>query len=384
MPFSGDVFTLPNGGTNASPGQIIQSAVWNSLFGDIQTGFTQVMSQLTSTNSLRNLLFENGSFDVWQRGTGGTASIAVGASTTAYTADRWYLTTGANQASAVSQQVGLTTGSQFCGRVQRNNAQTGVTAMRFAWPFEAYESAVAAGKFVTLQAIIATGANWSPTNGTLTYNLYCGTGAVGKRNATPYTNETTPITGSINLAQGNAGTALVIRSTVIIPANTVQMELQVSWTPVGTAGANDWFAVDDVQLEVNNSPATWTTTSYDRAPFDVCINECYRYYYKSAGYTVAPAAASLPGALSITTAAATKFSTFYELPTRMRIAPATVTCYNPNTGTANQWFDSTTSVNLTAAVVATLTGDCGISITGATASAAEHLCLLHVTADASI
>ena len=79
MPFSGNVFTLPAGATNATPGQIIQSAVWNNIHSDIQTGLTQVMSQLTALMTGRNLLRGNGSFEVWQRGT----SISQAASLTA-------------------------------------------------------------------------------------------------------------------------------------------------------------------------------------------------------------------------------------------------------------------------------------------------------------
>jgi hypothetical protein len=50
----------------------------------------------------RNILI-NGDCEVWQRGAGGSASIAVAASTTAYTCDMAYLTANANEASVVSQ-----------------------------------------------------------------------------------------------------------------------------------------------------------------------------------------------------------------------------------------------------------------------------------------
>lgn len=47
MPFNvfTSQFTMVNGATNASNGQIIQAPVWDSIFSDIQTGLTQCFTQ---------------------------------------------------------------------------------------------------------------------------------------------------------------------------------------------------------------------------------------------------------------------------------------------------------------------------------------------------
>ena len=48
MPFSGNVYTPPPGAENAAPGQVVQSAVWNSIFTDIATALTAVMNQFNA------------------------------------------------------------------------------------------------------------------------------------------------------------------------------------------------------------------------------------------------------------------------------------------------------------------------------------------------
>jgi hypothetical protein len=167
----------------------------------------QTVSQAILANALghANIAGRNGGFEVWQRGT----SVAVAASTIAYTCDGVYLATGANQACTVSQQAGLTNGSRYCARVQRNSGQTGTGALRFAMPLDIDELLKAAGRALEMIFTVSTGANWSPTSGTLNYAIYFGTGAVAKRNGSAYTGETAPISGSINLAQSAAAQQVV-------------------------------------------------------------------------------------------------------------------------------------------------------------------------------
>ena len=70
MPFSGVVFANVSGAETAAPGQIVQSTVWNNIHTDYGTALTQLMSQMTTLVSNRNILEANGSADVWQRGAG--------------------------------------------------------------------------------------------------------------------------------------------------------------------------------------------------------------------------------------------------------------------------------------------------------------------------
>ena len=118
----------------------------------------------------------NGDFQVWQRGAGGSASFAVSASTTVYTADRWQVSVGASTATTVAQTAGATSGSYLC-KVQRNSGQTGTAVMYLCTSLTRDMCVGAAGNVVTLSFQAAAGINFSPTSGNITVTVYSGTGS---------------------------------------------------------------------------------------------------------------------------------------------------------------------------------------------------------------
>lgn len=277
-----------------------------------------------------------GSFDIWQRGAGNSASIAVAASTTAYTADRWYLTTGANQASTVAAAAGIATGSYKAAKVQRNNGQTGTGTMRFAIPLDLSCAAQIAGSYVCVSFTAKSGANWSPTSGTLTWALYCGTTATAaKRNASSYTGETTPISTSSNLT--TTATRYQATSSAALGTTVAQAELQFNWAPTGTAGADDSFTIDDVQIEIV-AGATSTASDFEFVAIAQQFAHAQRHYWKSYSYDVAPATSlgSSPGSQKLFWACSsgTQWGFPFLLPTRMRSTP-TLTAYD-SAGTADR------------------------------------------------
>jgi len=388
MPFGANSATFANvsGASNAVAGDIVQSAVWDNIHIDYSAAFTQVMSQLISMTTCRNALYMNGGFEVWQRGAGSSASIAVAGSTIAYTADRWYLNAqGAQQASVVSAQAGLTNGSNLAGRVLINNGQLGTSQMIFGYPLDTDEIARLRGSKVSFTATVKAGANWSPTSGTLVVTVYCGTGAVGKRNVTPYTNETTALTISTNLTPGGAVTTITGNSSAVIPTTTTQMEMQFSWNPSGTTGVANSFDVDDVQLEPQTSATTWTPTAYDRLPFWEMYTACQRHYYKSFNYGVAPAqAAGGAGAWMWGSQVANiAFAMQITFPVVMRVT-ASVTSFNPTNANAN-WNNLTSTADITASIDPnTRVSQTQVVITGVSVSAAAQNVGIHVTASAGI
>lgn len=223
--------------------------------------------------SYRNIVGRNAGMEVWQRGT----SVAVAASTTAYTADGWYLATGANQASTVSRVAGLTDSSVYAAQVARNAGQTGTGIMRWSFALDTDEVYKLRNKATVLSFSVKAGANWSPTSGTLSYALYVGTGAVAKRSGSAYTGETTPITGSVNLTPGGAAQTVISAITSALPTNITCAELQFSWTPTGTAGANDWFSLDDMQVEVVPTGVTAVTPVFERSDYGTDLSCCMRH-----------------------------------------------------------------------------------------------------------
>lgn len=339
---------------------------------------------VASSGGSRNALI-NGAALVWQRGAGGSASIAVAASTVAYADDRWYLATGANQASAVSQQTGPT-GFQYASRVQRNNGQTGTGQMVYAQALDADKIAELAGSTCVLSGFVSTGANWSPSSGTLSWKVYCGTGSPAKRNGSAYTGETSPISGSMNIAQGASSAALSATSGSLsgaIPSNTKQMEVQFFWTPSGTAGANDWFQITGRRLEPGTSAGNFDATEMD---FTLELVRCGKFYQKTFPYATAPAQnAGTIGALAMASQsnASNKAYCYWAFPVRMRAAPS-MTYYNPSAANAN-WRDTTGSSDRTAGT-SSFTSDGGVLAVETTAGTMinSNIYAVHAQADAEI
>lgn len=383
---AGGTYTQVSGAITAAAGQVIQSAVWNNIHADLGNALTALGTCLVTSPTPRNILHANGGLELWQRGAGGAASIAVGAGTTAYGADRWYLTTGANQAHVVSQQAGLNAASQWCAQVQRTAGQTGVTAMTFGYPLDTEEVVRMRGKKVGLAFLAATGANWSPASGTLVATLYVGTGAAAKRGA-GFTGETNVLSVSSNIAAGTSAAAYGGISSAVVPANATQGEVQFTWTPTGTAGTNDWFQLDDVMLDSSAAASQGLQVQYERLPFDFQLAACRQHFWKTFGYSVAPAQAVGAGtgelmAMAGKAGAAAQFLPFRH-PVRMRATPA-LTLYSPAT-TSAQVYDETAGSYSTSSSYSGLTTEGGyVTATGAAGAAVGDLLGVHITVDAGI
>lgn len=286
---SGGIWTIsPDFPALAELGSISNPSAKQVWIFDPSTGIYNVVSAATLGAALiadqmnfRNIAIANGGFEIWQRGT----SIAVAASTTAYTADRWYIKTGANQASTVSRQTGNVVRSQYAARVQRDSGQTGTGAMYFAMPLDTDELVRLREKQAVLSFNVSAGANWSPTSGELTYKVYCGTGSVAKRGSSAYTGETNPISGTVNLSQGQSATVYSSAISSAIGSGITQAEIQFTWTPTGTAGANDWFQIDDVQIETVPTGTVTFSPIVERADTHFYLQRCRKMFRRQQGYS---------------------------------------------------------------------------------------------------
>jgi len=379
------VYTPASGALTATPGQVVQSAVWDAIFTDMTSAFTAAVQMTQGTYGQRNIIGANGGMEIWQRGAGGSASIAVAASNTAYTADRWYLTVGANQASTVAQVTGLVSGSRFAGKVQRNAAQTGTGTPVFGFPLDSDECASIQGQIVALSFTAKAGANWSPTSGTLSLQVPVGTGTPVK-NVVGYTNQTTVISSSVNLT--TTATRYFFVSSVV-PTTTTQAEVGFFWTPTGTAGADDSFTIDDVQLEVLPS-ATSPIAGYERWPFERSLAACKRHYRKTFPYSVAPAqTGGVPGSATLVEQAATASGFWWShTPVPLR-ATATYTTFNPSqagSGAQDLTQGASLAVSIDAAGMNSAEGIMiYVSASGGTiTAAAKDIVAIHIQADAGI
>lgn len=377
MPFSGNTYTGPSGSTSAAAGQVVQSAVWNNIHTDLATALTTLMTQMnTNLQGLQNLMAPNGGFNVWQRG----SSVAIAASTTGYTADRWYITTGANQASTISSATDLGTDvtPNHAAKVARNAGETGTTAIVFGYPFDSDEVYRMRGQYLSFKCLAKAGANWSPTSGTLTVTAAFGTGAAAKRGA-GFTSETVLFTTTSNLTPGGSAATISYTSAAVVPLTAVQGELQFTWTPVGTAGADDSVTIDDCALVMGT-----LVQDYQDIPFAMSLDLCKRFYQKSFPYSVTPAqAAGQLGSVYAISAAASQVASYIKFAPELRSSPS-VTFFNPS-ATTSTWVDLTTSVSVTASCHNSVLSAAGMGLyTINSISAANHTLMLHYSADASI
>lgn len=331
-------------------------------------------SQLTNLGAVldfRNVAFGNGGFDIWQRGAGGAAAISVAASSTAYTADRWFLQTQANQASVVTQIAGITARSRYSAAVQRVPGQTGTGVMAYSYPLTTEEVIRLRGQRISLQAALQATANWSPVSGALGVAVFFGTGAQGKRGLGSFTSETVAINTSINLPAGGAVQNLVVTSAGTVPANATQGEIQFYWTPVGTAGAADEFIIDDVQLEAGTA-----ATAFERVPAIVSLVDCLKFYRKTFPYTTAPAQNAGTLGAFYAVASGTSLGVNWYLGAPMHASP-TMGLYSPNAASPN-W--STNGVSPTSS---STPSDTVITILGAGATD-QNGYFIHATADSGL
>lgn len=277
----------------------------------------------------RNIIGRCGGFEVWSHGT----SIAVAAGSSGYTADGWSLATNASQNHTVSRQTGLRDGSQYCARVQRDAGQTGTAANTFQAALDTDELYRLRNKTCQLRFTVAAGSNWSPTNGALSYAIYSGTGAGPARRTVAYTGEVAGMNGTINLTPG--GAAVDVASALgTLGAAITQATVFFAWTPTGTAGANDWFAVDDVHIE--EAPVV---PDFERRPLEAELASCRRHYLRISGFVGTIAS----GYNRSTTVQRVTIS--FKVP--MRVAPTSINFVNAGSFSVIHGVTSTAVTNIT-------------------------------------
>ena len=214
----------------------------------------------------------NSAFQIWQRGTSFTST----AETTANIADRWTAYTGSTGRTVTRQATNDTTNLpniQYCVRYQRNSGVTNTSAQYLSNTFETINSIPYAGKTVTLSFYARAGANYSATSNALSVELRTGTGT------------------DQNIYSGFTGTAYAVTSsatltttwqrfsfTGTVGATATQLAVALIASPTGTAGANDYFEVTGVQIDIGNVALPFRTNG---ATIQGELAACQRYYEKS-------------------------------------------------------------------------------------------------------
>ena len=250
----------------------------------------------------------NSAMQCWQRGT----SFAV--STGTYTADRWqgYRSVAG---STISRQTTSDTTNlpniQYSLRVQRDSGNTSTAAINVAQSLESVNSIPFAGKTITLSFYARSGANYSSASSALGVQIYSGTGTDQNVLTAGYTGSATPVNSTATLTT----TWQRFTYTGAIASTATELGLVLFNTPVGTAGANDFFEITGVQIDIGSVALPFRTYA---ATIQGELAACQRYYQRFGGET---AYQTLGSSYNVST---TKTNAIIALPVPMRVIPTSL------------------------------------------------------------
>jgi len=251
----------------------------------------------------------NGGMDVWQRGT-----TIVGTSGIPHTADRWQVTrTGATGYTTTRQATNDTTNLpniQYCARVQRDSGNTNTSLLGAFYSMESSDSIRFAGQAATLSFWARKGANFSQASSGLTVEFSQGTG-------TDQNIISGGFTGKTNVGGGTATLTTTWQRftyTGTVATTTTQLGLQFYYTPVGTAGADDFFEITGVQVELGSVPTVFKRSNGSGGTIQGELAACQRYYYRATSTGSSMFSMAQCGTTTLSLG-------FLSYPTTMRIAP---------------------------------------------------------------
>lgn len=295
-------------------GVISNVAIGNDVADLVSSGAVPLAAH--PSPNFRNLL-DGADFTIapWQRNVAGLASAGAIATpianTATYFADRWFHIGGASSSITPSK----VTDTAFPGfstalKVQRTAANTDTTAIVTAQVLESVDCIRAQGQFMTFSILAKAGANFS--GGTLTISIVGGTGAnqsAANLAAGSWTGQTTlatlAVTPNLNYQRFAVSTAS------LVPATITEIGVLVTFTPTGTAGADDSFSMLMAQLELGSAASPW-----ERRDVQVELEICQRY----AWIVAEPASGVFVASGNMTST--TNASLIVPLPVQMWKAPA--------------------------------------------------------------
>jgi len=224
--------------------------------------------------SNRNLII-NSHFSVWQRGT--TFSQDTLNANNIYTADRWNFARNGNDKNCTVTQV---TGdsSQYAIKVQRDSGDTNDGVIGISQFFETADVIKLRGKNLVAKVRLKVGSDYtggdiqiqfattSASESSFTKNS---AGNIASGNA-DYDSNSVDITPTTSFADYT-----VDLGSVASTANVANIRICYNDATTGTAGSDDSFTVDAVQLEVGD-----TATPFEHRSYGDELARCQRYFYR--------------------------------------------------------------------------------------------------------
>ena len=218
--------------------------------------------------------FINSAMEIWQRGT----SIAYSGAGSPYGPDRFNVFSG-NTGTCTRQATGDTTNLpniQYSARTQRTAGVTSTLAYYFGQSLETVNSIPFAGKTVTFSYYARKGADFTGTN----FSSVIATGTGTDQNLLTGAVTGYAVVSSVNVYASLTTTWQRFTQTFAIGSTATQIGFNFYYAPSGTAGANDWFEVTGIQLEVGSvaTPFSRSTGTYATE-----LAACQRYFLKYGG-----------------------------------------------------------------------------------------------------
>lgn len=233
----------------------------------------QILSGQNSPNPVN--LLDNGAFNVNQRGSAGVTAASITTSAK-YLQDRWAMVSGTSTSGAMTNVTsGLPAQFTNAAQLQRTSGQTGVVKVCLLQEIPTIDFTPIAGQPITLSFWALAGANFSAASSALVAQVTTGTGSdeglatwltglTGAASAIPAANATVTLSTSWQRF-AVTGTAL---------ATATEGVVNICWTPVGTAGTNDYIQVTGVQLQQGT-----VATNIEFRPYATELAKAQRYYY---------------------------------------------------------------------------------------------------------
>lgn len=232
------------------------------------------VSGISTGNVFRKNLLTNGGFDVWQ-----VNPTTTGTSARVRTADCWWAVRGSSATGyTVSRQTGAR--NRYALKWQRDSGNTSTASMQLAQSLETADSVWMAKQLpiLNLSFFAKSGANYS--GGQLTVEVIRGTGT-DQNVLDSYTGAT--VLGTTNVTLSSSLTQFSL-STIGTDISVNEIGVKFTWTPTGTAGADDSVTIENVQLERASA-----ATDFEFLPFEETLRRCQRYVEKSFAYSTVPA-----------------------------------------------------------------------------------------------
>jgi len=239
-------------------GDAIDTSVWNVGFG--QAGKNKII---------------NGAMQIWQRGTSFPNAATI------YAADRWQYYSASSTRTVSRVTTSDTTNLpdiQYAARIQRPSGNTATDLIAFGQSLESVNSIPFAGKTVTFSFYARRGANYSAASNVLNVQGLWGTGTDQSVITTGYTGQTSIFTGA-NASLTTTWQRFSYTGTV--GSTATEVGFRFNFTPVGTAGADDYYEVTGVQVEVGSKATPFQTASGGSIQGELAM--CQRYYYRAGG-----------------------------------------------------------------------------------------------------